>query len=190
MSTCRHMGMGKTGMTSTILTHMVHATSAVGASHPDLHVPTSSSEYGYNQDDQESDLDASMDPAPSRKLINVLVRIHHSLYGRPCRSHQFQSAPRRTIDSDDEQFEDEQKPLPHARKQKHRPIAAGQRTSGHKNTIQELSQRRIKAIQEASLFLSQSKGKTTRNRPKRKITGYALQQVAPIVARDAASSKM
>ncbi|KAJ6576770.1 hypothetical protein B0H10DRAFT_2075658 [Mycena sp. CBHHK59/15] len=136
MSTCRHMGMGKTGMTSTILTHMVHATSAVGAS----------SEYGYNQDDQESDLDASM-----RYVINVLVRIHHSLYGRPCRSHQFQSAPRRTIDSDDEQFEDEQKPLPHARKQKHRPIAAGQRTSGHRNT--ELSQRRIKAIQEVSLFL-------------------------------------
>ncbi|KAJ6622166.1 hypothetical protein B0H10DRAFT_1944774 [Mycena sp. CBHHK59/15] len=33
---------------------------------------------------------------------------------------------KRIINSDDEQFEDEQKPLPHARKQKHRPIAAGQ----------------------------------------------------------------
>ncbi|KAJ6599451.1 hypothetical protein B0H10DRAFT_1959126 [Mycena sp. CBHHK59/15] len=65
----------------------------------------------------------------------------------PSRKHpdeEFQSAPRRTTDSDDEQFEDEQK--------KHRPIAAGQHTSGHKNTIQELSQRRIKAIQERPVW--------------------------------------
>ncbi|KAJ6623013.1 hypothetical protein B0H10DRAFT_1944309 [Mycena sp. CBHHK59/15] len=57
---------------------------------------------------------------------------------------------KRIINSDDEQFEDEQKPLPHARKQKHRPIAAGQRTSSHKNM--ELSQRRIKAIQERPVW--------------------------------------